>query len=164
MGRWLSLEPNVDYGGFDENAGLLAYNVYAYCANNPVIYYDPTGEGLTLAFAGTGTGSYVAGAAAAGGANFWNPLCWILLGTAVVCVGIWAGVTIYNNQKAKASTKTKTLSVVKVKLPDTRVYYLAYVSDKGDLIKTGKAMNFVEALAALGISGAVNSLSKKMQI
>ena len=49
IGRWLSPEPNVDYGEFDEGAGLLAYNVYAYCANNPIMYKDETGEGITLA-------------------------------------------------------------------------------------------------------------------
>ena len=31
-------------GEFDAGAGLIGYNVYAYCANNPVNYYDPTGE------------------------------------------------------------------------------------------------------------------------
>lgn len=48
IGRFISPEPNVDYGGFDEGAGLLAYNVYAYCANNPVMYKDETGESITL--------------------------------------------------------------------------------------------------------------------
>ena len=43
-GRWINPEPNVDIGSFDDGAGLLAYNVYAYCANNPVNFYDPTGE------------------------------------------------------------------------------------------------------------------------
>ena len=44
IGRWISPEPNVYYGEFDEAAGLLGYNVYAYCANNPINYFDPTGE------------------------------------------------------------------------------------------------------------------------
>lgn len=46
--RWISPEPNVDYGAFDEGAGLLGYNVYAYCANNPVIFKDETGEAISL--------------------------------------------------------------------------------------------------------------------
>ena len=48
IGRWISPEPNVDYGEFDEGAGLLGYNVYAYCANNPVMFKDETGESITL--------------------------------------------------------------------------------------------------------------------
>ena len=31
-------------GGFDSGAGLIGYNVYAYCANNPVGYFDYSGE------------------------------------------------------------------------------------------------------------------------
>ncbi len=49
IGRWISPEPNVDYGEFDEGAGLLGYNIYAYCANNPVMFKDETGESITLA-------------------------------------------------------------------------------------------------------------------
>ncbi len=44
IGRWISPEPNVYAGAFDGGAGLVGYNVYVYCANNPVNYFDPTGE------------------------------------------------------------------------------------------------------------------------
>ena len=39
----------MDCGVFDEGAGLLGYNVYAYCANNPVMYMDENGESISLA-------------------------------------------------------------------------------------------------------------------
>jgi len=44
VGRWLNTEPNIDYGCFDQGAGLLSGNIYVYCANNPVRHFDPTGE------------------------------------------------------------------------------------------------------------------------
>ena len=44
IGRWISPEPNVYTGAFDSGAGIFAYNIYAYCANNPVKYSDYTGE------------------------------------------------------------------------------------------------------------------------
>ena len=47
--RWISPEPNVYAGGFDSGAGTNAYNVFAYCANNPVIYRDSNGESVILA-------------------------------------------------------------------------------------------------------------------
>ena len=63
IGRWISPEPNVYNGEFDEGAGLLAYNVYAYCANNPVMYVDSDGEGIFLAMAiGAGVGALISGA------------------------------------------------------------------------------------------------------
>lgn len=86
VGRWLSAEPNVDFGGFDDGAGLLSYNVYAYCANNPVNFYDPDGESMVLTV-------YTV---AAVGSNFWNPIGLVLLGVVAVGIGIWA----YNNHKA----------------------------------------------------------------
>jgi len=51
IGRWLSPEPNVDCGEFDIGAKLLGCNVYVYCANNPVLLVDDSGEFLMLAFA-----------------------------------------------------------------------------------------------------------------
>jgi RHS repeat-associated protein len=50
--RFISPEPNADYGGFDKGAGLLAYNIYTYCANNPIIHADPSGEWLARAVSG----------------------------------------------------------------------------------------------------------------
>ncbi len=50
-GRFLNPEPNVDISGFDSGAGLLGYNVYAYCKNNPVMYLDYTGEAVVSSFA-----------------------------------------------------------------------------------------------------------------
>ena len=44
--RWISPEPNIDYGEFDEGTELLGYNVFAYCANNPVNNFDPDGEAV----------------------------------------------------------------------------------------------------------------------
>ncbi len=69
IGRWISPEPNVNYGEFDEGAGLLGYNVYSYCANNPVMFKDETGEGITLAcvLIGAGIGLIVG---AVGGSHY----------------------------------------------------------------------------------------------
>ena len=44
-------------GIFDEGAGLIGYNVFAYCANNPVIYNDKTGESLTAILIGIAIGA-----------------------------------------------------------------------------------------------------------
>lgn len=65
IGRWISPEPNVYNGEFDEGAGLIGYNVYAYCANNPVNNIDPTGEFVisTAVLIGIGIGALIGGTA-----------------------------------------------------------------------------------------------------
>ena len=70
VGRWISPEPNVYDGEFDENAGLIGYNVYAYCANNPIMYKDETGESITLCILiGAGIGLVAGGVFGAYRAN-----------------------------------------------------------------------------------------------
>ena len=61
IGRFISPEPNVDHGEFDEGAELLSYNVFVYCANNPVNSFDPDGEAVANIVGGIVGG--VAGAA-----------------------------------------------------------------------------------------------------
>ena len=44
LGRWINPEPNIYLGAFDGGTGLIGQNVYAYCANNPLVFSDHTGE------------------------------------------------------------------------------------------------------------------------
>ena len=71
IGRWLSPEPNVYSGEFDEGAGLLMYNIFAYCANNPIVFKDDNGESITLTciLVGTAIGLIVGGSFGAYRAN-----------------------------------------------------------------------------------------------
>ena len=63
IGRWISPEPNVYAGAFDSGSGSVGYNVYAYCANNPVNFSDPTGEFiLTALIVGVVAGAVIGGA------------------------------------------------------------------------------------------------------
>ena len=51
IGRWLNADDGIDAG-----AGLIGTNLFAYCANNPVMYMDQTGESITLACIAIGAG------------------------------------------------------------------------------------------------------------
>lgn len=44
IGRFINADSQ-----FDENAGLVGCNLFAYCANNPILYKDVTGESISLA-------------------------------------------------------------------------------------------------------------------
>jgi hypothetical protein len=78
--------------------GLLTANLFAYCLNNPVNLTDPDGAFAQLALAGA-YGTYLGTAYAAGGANFWNPVGWAILGVAVVSTVAIIGYTVYEATK-----------------------------------------------------------------
>ena len=61
--RFISPEPNVYDGEFDDGSEFLRYNVYVYCVNNPVNNFDPTGEFFisTTVLIGIGIGALVGG-------------------------------------------------------------------------------------------------------
>ena len=62
VGRWINPEPNVYDGIFDDGAGLISHNTFAYCANNPIIYTDNTGEFIISAILIGATIGLVSGA------------------------------------------------------------------------------------------------------
>ena len=99
--------------------------------------------------------------AAASEANIWNPVGWVLGCVAVVATVAGAGVAVYKYAKTTSSAKTKVLADVKVKQQSGKHYQLAYVSNSGALIRIGNKMSFTDALAALGITGATNSISQR---
>ncbi|MBQ6550243.1 MAG: hypothetical protein IJL78_02415, partial [Lachnospiraceae bacterium] len=61
LGRFISPEPNAYAGSFDIGAGIRGYNVYSYCANDPVNHFDPTGEFLLALAIGALVGAVIGG-------------------------------------------------------------------------------------------------------
>ena len=136
--------------------GFIGNNMFAYCLNNPIICKDLFGESAGLA----AITAYLTGATTAGTANLWNPAGWAILGTvAVGCIAV----AISSTASRKTWTREKTLADVKVKKQSDKkkLYQMAFVSYFGSLIRFGPKMTFAEALAALGVTGAANSVSKR---
>ena len=108
-GRFVNAEPNVDYGKFDEGAGLNGYNVFAYCANNPVMFKDDSGEFVISISIGIG-----------------SLLTWAAYGIATA-VGVGAGVAIgtaVGNNIRRSTTYVDTRSDSKAKEKDRYKKYI----------------------------------------
>ena len=105
-GRFINAEPNVDYGKFDEGAGLNGYNVFAYCANNPVMIKDESAQlDITISI---GIGSHLTRAAYG-------------IATAVgVGAGVAIGTAVGNNIR-RSTTYVDTRSDSKAKEKDRRI-------------------------------------------
>jgi len=59
VGRFI----NMDDPSYSEPSVFNGLNLYAYCGNNPVMYYDPTGRSLIALFIGAIVGAVAAGIA-----------------------------------------------------------------------------------------------------
>jgi len=95
----------------EDQDSLLQHNLFAYCFNNPVNMYDPDGE-MTAA-AGVLAPTFITWLYYAGGANFWNPVGWVLLGIASVSLLVYISVSLYKMHKAsKARTLSSSLALI----------------------------------------------------
>ena len=99
-GRFISPEPNVDTAKLDDGVGLHCFNVYAYCANNPFMFKDDSGEFVISISIGIG-----------------SLLTWAAYGIATA-VGVGAGVAIgtaVGNNIRRSTTYVDTRSDSKAK-------------------------------------------------
>ena len=143
--RFINADNQIAYSRTNCNA-----NLFVYCSNTPVRCTDPDGQ-TTLD----------AALPALAGASLLDGPFPILDGIclfAAACLAVYDAVTVYQIASSAAnSTRTKTLSDVKVKLKKSGYeYQLAYVGDSGALIRVGPKMDLAGAIAALGVTGSVN--------
>ena len=94
---------NADTFATTDANGFLSANMFAYCENNPVGNSDPDGY---FAAALTG-GGYLSGILVAGGANFWNPAGWIVVGI-TVAVAVGAGFYYYSEHSKRNGSDKRT--------------------------------------------------------
>lgn len=78
---------------------LTDKNLFSYCDNNPITREDSDGDFWgQAAFAGVGA---LGTAWSVGGANFWNPVGWTILGVATVATVSIVGYKVYKAVKSK---------------------------------------------------------------
>ena len=99
LGRWISPEPNLYYGGFDDGAGLIGYNVYAYCANNPVVNTDSSGQSVARVLIAAASAAIFGGIANAIGKALGlkkKTLTALTAGFAAIglAIGLWKGIAV----------------------------------------------------------------------
>ncbi len=146
---------------------ILQHNLFVYCYNNPTNTVDPFGyigvEAVALKFvssyglkyAGIALGSWIGELSAF--------LSWIAPYLLVALLTIAALLLIYYAIKSKSAKaqRTMVLSDVKVKKQSGKHYHLAYITNFGGMCKVGKKLSFVDALSALGVTGATNSIAQR---
>ena len=165
IGRFINADSLVSTG-----QGILGNNMFAYCLNDPVNYEDSDGEMAAAAGA-------LACWAAAGGANAWNPVGWIILGaTAITAIGIlvitWdsVGQSIskgWNEVKSSARSASisrsisKAVSKAKTKIQNEKrrydywiAAYVEYGDGRGTYIPT-TPLSYTRAISYVRGGGSV---------
>lgn len=95
LGRFISTD-SVDYLNPDSVTGM---NLYAYCGNNPIMYYDPTGYSLLAIFLILAVGTIAGGAIGAvkatnEGKEGWDFAKNVILGAAIGLAASGAAISI----------------------------------------------------------------------
>ena len=94
---------NADTFATTDANGFLSANMFAYCENNLIGNSDPDGY-FAAALAG---GGHLSGILVAGGANFWNPVGWIVVGI-TVAVAVGAGFYYYSEHSKRNGSDKRT--------------------------------------------------------
>ena len=145
FGRFISADGQLSGGN------IAGASLYAYCYCNPInlLDYNGTMAEAALIF----TEGMAALTAALGVTIVWA------IGIGALVIGA-AELYSYIVQPANdSSVSDKTLSDVRPHIPDrSKVYQVAYVNEKGSLIRIMPYYNYFEALAMLGCLGACNNL------
>ena len=141
IGRFLNSDNITDSG-----AGVLGFNTFIYCANNPVNYADPTGHSISGVLAGLGVIAKVVSAIAA-------ILKSALIKAACVGIGVAAGYGIskgieYSRSKSNKGSKAAVKADEKIKdtvAPDSKErYWKAYRTN--NVVTIGEAIDYDEAI------------------
>ncbi|WP_291570385.1 hypothetical protein [Clostridium sp. UBA4548] len=85
-------------------ADLTDKNLFSYCDNNPAMREDSDGDFWGFALAGGGA---LGASWSLGGANFWNPVGWVVLGVATVATIGYGGYEYYKSKQNKISYSNK---------------------------------------------------------
>jgi len=101
-GRFLNADGLVSTG-----QGMLSHNMFAYCANNPVVFKDPLGFAHCMSNEYGGGGGF--GAAAIGGSGaLADTVKGAWYGTVGTIVAIWKIITFSSNNSTNNNPKRKT--------------------------------------------------------
>lgn len=143
--------------------GIAALNIYHYSYNLPTSFLDSSGLGASIAipaFVGV-YGSTLSGAALVAKLTAFATALfpYLIWGIAII---VAVAVTAYIAYQAYLRS-TKTLSNVKAKTTNSKVFKLAYASGSS-LITVGKSLSLVEALTILGVKKAACSLTRRYTV
>ena len=153
VGRFANADSYCGYAGH-----LFSHSLYTYCKNCPILLNDMDGHMAITATAAVAASS--------------GPLGWIVGGCIIIGAILIASAAkrnttadtyTYSYTSSMSSTQTKKLSDTKAKATQEAVYYLAYVSEQGGLVKVGDGMTMQNALIALGFAGATNALNQSFE-
>ena len=146
-GRFINQDSYVSTG-----TGLLGFNMFAYCDNNPVNGWDPTGTLFEKGAGGAGYGGFYYPSYGAGGRVSYNDvrnLAGVLVGvsvatsTAVAVEGLRQEVIYINKTRSRSEAQTKTKGKTRGSVQRYDYWTASIINNK---VVPGEGLSYFEAL------------------